>query len=46
VDQAILSLRALIQSKRFDEAWYLLAEGYKGLVALFDNLISLRPRQS
>lgn len=45
--QAILTLRAFIQSKRFDDAWNLLAAGYKGLVALPDNVIPFRSsRQS
>jgi hypothetical protein len=43
--QAILTLRSLIQSHRFDRAWEALVGGYKQLVGLPDNVISLPQRQ-
>ena len=43
--QAILSLRSFIQSSRFDAAWELLLEGYKKMVTLPDNVITLQPRR-
>jgi hypothetical protein len=42
--QAILTLRAHIQSRRFDAAWQLLADGYRRMVSVPDNIIPLRPR--
>jgi len=42
--QAILTLRALVQSNRFDHAWYLLSESYRVEVALPDNVIELPSR--
>lgn len=41
--QAILTLRSLIQSDRFDAAWQLLASRYKRDVTIPDNVIPLRP---
>lgn len=40
--QAILTLRSLIQSNRFDRAWSLLAETYRAQVALPDNVVPIR----
>lgn len=40
--QAILTLRSLIQSKRFDRGWDLLAAGYKARVSQPANVIELR----
>ena len=37
--QAILTLRALIQSKRFDPAWGLLSGTYRRAVAIPDNVV-------
>ena len=37
--QAILTLRALIQSKRFDSAWELLSGTYRRAVAIPDNVV-------
>jgi hypothetical protein len=44
--QAILTLRALCQSDRFERGWNLLAETYKAKVTLPGNVIALptRPR--
>ena len=39
--QAILTLRALAQSDRFDRAWQMLGATYKREVALPDNVIAL-----
>ena len=41
--QAILTLRALVQSERFDHAWQLLSETYRKHVELPDNVVELRP---
>jgi hypothetical protein len=43
--QAILTLRGLIQSDRFDDAWLLLRQTYVRHAALPDNVIPLRPRR-
>ena len=40
--QAILTLRALAQSDRFDRAWRKLGETYKREVGLPDNVVPLR----
>lgn len=40
--QAILTLRSLIQSNRFDRAWSLLAEIYRAQVALPENVVPFR----
>ena len=37
--QAILTLRALIQSKRFDSAWELLSGTYRRAVTIPDNVV-------
>lgn len=37
--QAILTLRALVQSERFDQGWRLLAQCYRANVAVLDNVI-------
>jgi len=37
--QAILTLRALVQSERFDRGWQLLAETYRAGVELPDNVV-------
>lgn len=42
--QAILTLRGLIQSDRFDQAWLLLRQTFVRHVALPDNVIPLRPK--
>jgi hypothetical protein len=42
--QAILTLRALEQSGRFDRAWSLLADTYKSRVDLPDNIVDIRSR--
>ena len=42
--QAILTLRSLIQSDRFDAAWELLATTYKHAVVIPHNVIPLRLR--
>jgi len=39
--QAILTLRALSQSGRFDRAWNMLGETYKREVTLPDNVVAL-----
>lgn len=39
--QAILTLRSLTQSKRFDAAWALIAAGYSRTVTIPDNVIPL-----
>jgi hypothetical protein len=44
--QAILTLRGLIQSDRFDDAWLLLRQTYTRHVELPDNVISLDSRRS
>jgi hypothetical protein len=48
--QAILTLRSVIQSGRFDAAWNLLADGYRHLDGaptppVADNVVPLQPRQ-
>ena len=40
--QAILTLRSLVQSRRFDHAWPLLAKTYQTDVACPDNVVPLR----
>ncbi len=40
--QAILTLRSLVQSQRFDHAWPVLAETYRADVACPDNVVPLR----
>ena len=40
--QAILTLRSLVQSRRFDHAWSLLAQSYRTQVSCPDNVVSLR----
>jgi hypothetical protein len=42
--QAILTLRAHIQSRRFDTAWQLLVDGYKRMVRVPEKVIPLRPQ--
>jgi len=42
--QAILTLRALVQSKRFEHAWHRLSETYRAEVELPDNVVAL-PRK-
>lgn len=41
--QAILTLRALVQSNRFDHGWRLLAPVYRRVVSLPENVVPLRP---
>ena len=38
--QAILTLRALLQSSRFDQAWTLLTETYRQNVMIADNVVA------
>ena len=40
--QAILTLRSLVQSRRFDHAWSLLAQSYRTQVSCPDNVVPLR----
>ena len=40
--QAILTLRSLVQSRRFDHAWPLLARSYRTQVSCPDNVVPLR----
>ena len=40
--QAILTLRSLVQSRRFDHAWPLLAQSYRTQVSCPDNVVPLR----
>ena len=42
--QAILTLRALEQSGRFDRAWRLVAGTYKRAVELPENIVDIRSR--
>lgn len=42
--QALFTLRSLIQSRRFDSGWKLLAKTYKREVLVPDNVIVLNPR--
>ena len=44
--QAILTLRALVQSERFDHAWLMLSDTYRKDVELPDNVIELRPQRA
>ena len=44
--QAVLTLRSLIQSDRFERAWELLAATYRKTVAVPENVIPLRPTPS
>jgi hypothetical protein len=39
--QAILTLRSLIQSERFDSAWKLLLNSYKSVISLPTNVLSI-----
>lgn len=39
--QAILTLRALVQSDRFEQGWRLLAETYKCCISALDNVVAL-----
>ncbi len=43
--QAILTLRSLIQSKRFDPAWELIAKSYVRAVEVPENVIPIRARR-
>ena len=43
--QAILTLRALEQSDRFDRAWRLLAATYVQVVSLPDNIVDIASRR-
>ena len=38
--QAVLTLRALLQSSRFDQAWGLLSETYRRDVSVLDNVVA------
>ena len=40
--QAILTLRALLQSNRFDSGWSLLLQTYRAEVSAPDNVVPLR----
>ena len=40
--QAILTLRSLVQTRRFDCAWSLLAQSYRTQVSCPDNVVPLR----
>ena len=40
--QAILTLRSLVQSRRFQHAWSLLAKSYRAPVSCPDNVVPLR----
>ena len=40
--QAILTLRSLVQSRRFEHAWSLLAKSYRAPVSCPDNVVPLR----
>ena len=42
--QAVLTLRALMQSSRFDQAWTLLSNTYRQNVRVPDNVVAF-PRQ-
>lgn len=42
--QAVFTLRSLIQSRRFDSGWKLLAMTYKRDVDVPDNVVALNPR--
>ena len=37
--QAILTLCALVQSNRFDQAWYQLSDTYRSEIGLHDNVV-------
>ena len=41
--QAILTLRALLQSARFDQAWALLSETYRHEIIVPDNVVAFPP---
>jgi hypothetical protein len=43
--QAILTLRALEQSDRFDRAWRMLAATYVSQVQLPDNIVDIASRR-
>ncbi|MGQ0591214.1 MAG: hypothetical protein ACT4QB_00820 [Gammaproteobacteria bacterium] len=43
--QAILSLRALIQSQRFDQAWEMLSQTYRAEITPPDNVVALPRRR-
>lgn len=44
--QAILTLRALVQSERFEGGWHLLATTYKRAVTLPGNVVPFEPKRS
>jgi hypothetical protein len=44
--QAILTLRALVQSERFDHAWELLSATYRHEITLPDNVVPLGARRA
>jgi len=44
--QAILTLRALVQSHRFDQAWSLLSASYRAEVALPENTAEFPRRRA
>jgi hypothetical protein len=44
--QAVLTLRALVQSQRFDHAWPLLSGSYRKNVELPENVVELRPQRA
>jgi len=44
--QAILTLRALVQSERYDHAWNLLSGTYRRVVEVPDNVIELSQRRA
>ena len=44
--QAILTVRAHIQSNRFDSGWALLSDTYKVPITMSTNVVPLRPKVS
>jgi len=38
--QAVLTLRALVQSERFDSAWTMLSQTYRQQVTVPDNVVA------
>ena len=44
--QAILTLRALVQSNRFDHAWYQLSHTYRSQIRLHDNVVTLPQKRA
>jgi len=44
--QAVLTLRALVQSARFDHAWTLLSDTYRKVVEIPHNVVELRPQRA